>query len=53
MLSHSIADRDSLRTRSNRIRGVLDIGARYNRSSGQKQSTADVEVGVRAFGTIY
>ena len=49
MLRHSIANRDSLRASSNRIRGILDISACHNGTAGQEQSTADVEVGVRAF----
>lgn len=49
VLRHSIADRDSLCAGSNRIRGILDVGASDDGAAGQEQSAADVEVGVWAF----
>lgn len=49
MLRHSIPNRDSLRACSNRIRGILDVGAGDDGAAGQEQGAADVEVGVGAF----
>ncbi len=49
VLRHSIANRDSLGAGSNRIRGILDVGAGDDGAAGQKQSAADVEFGVWAF----
>ena len=49
VLRHGIADRDSLRAGSDRIRGVLDVGAGDDGAAGQEQGAADVEVGVWAF----
>ena len=49
MLRHSIANRDSLRACSNRIRGILDVGAGDDGAAGQEQGAANVEVGVWAF----
>lgn len=49
VLRHSIANRDSLGAGSNRIRGILDVGAGDDGAAGQEQSAADVEVGVWAF----
>jgi hypothetical protein len=52
MLRHSIANRDSLRACSNRIRGILNVGAGDDGAAGQEQSAADMEVGVWAFEVI-
>jgi hypothetical protein len=49
MLRHSIANRDSLRACSNRIRGIFDVGTGDDGAAGQEQGAADVEVGVWAF----
>jgi hypothetical protein len=48
MLSHSRSNSNSLRTSSNGVRGVLDIGSRHDGATGQQQSTADVEFRVWA-----
>ena len=52
VLRHGIADCDSLSACSNRIRGILDVGAGDNDAAGQEQSAADMEVGVRAFRIV-
>jgi hypothetical protein len=52
VLRHGIANRDPLRACSNRIRGILDVGAGDDGAAGEEQSAADVEVGVGAFGEM-